>query len=77
MKKLEFDFHSKVALITGATGGIGNSMVENFGAAGAAVFISGRREDQLKKMSGLLTGNNIQNDFKAIGINIPGSCQVV
>jgi 3-oxoacyl-[acyl-carrier protein] reductase len=41
----------KVALITGATGGIGESIVSCFAAAGATVVITGRNVEKLKELA--------------------------
>lgn len=45
------DLKGKVALITGATGGIGNAIVRTFHAAGATVVISGTRESVLQEIA--------------------------
>lgn len=42
-----FDLNGKVALITGATSGIGSQQARVFAAAGAQVVLLGRREDRL------------------------------
>lgn len=73
MRKLEFSLSGKVTLITGATGGLGSSIAENFGAAGADVFLNGRQEDKLRKLSDLLSQNNIPNHYKALDITSPGA----
>ena len=74
MKKLEFSLAGKVTLITGATGGIGGSIVEHFGAAGSAIFLTGRQEEKLRKISDSLSKNNVLNYYKATDIITPGSC---
>jgi NAD(P)-dependent dehydrogenase (short-subunit alcohol dehydrogenase family) len=38
-----------VALVTGASGGIGQAIVELFGKAGATLFLNGVKEEKLKK----------------------------
>ncbi len=44
------DFKNKKVLITGATGGIGNSLVKKFHDAGAKIVASGTKEDKLAKL---------------------------
>ena len=48
---------NKKVLITGATGGIGNSLVEKFNSLGAIVVASGTNEEKL---------NNLQKNFSNI-----------
>lgn len=73
MKKPELSLSGKVTLITGAMGGIGSSIVEHFGAAGSAVFLSDLQEEKLREASDLLSQSNVQNYYKAIDITTPGS----
>ena len=47
-----FDLTGKTALVTGATGGIGEAIAKALHAAGATVAISGRNEDKLKALAG-------------------------
>ncbi|GLK45658.1 MULTISPECIES: SDR family NAD(P)-dependent oxidoreductase [Novosphingobium] len=53
-------FENKVVVITGGTSGIGLATAKAFAAAGAAVFITGRRQDALdaavKQIGGHITG---------------------
>ncbi len=53
-----FDLTGKTALVTGATGGIGESIAKALHAAGATVGISGRNEEKLNALAGEL-GNNV------------------
>lgn len=46
-----FDLAEKNALVTGATGGIGEAIARMFHARGATVSISGRREDKLNQLA--------------------------
>lgn len=54
------DFNNKVVVVTGGTSGIGLATAQAFAAAGAAVFITGRRQDALdaavKAIGGRVTG---------------------
>ncbi len=49
-----FDLSGKVALVTGASGGIGRAIVEALHAQGAAVALSGRRADALEDLAARL-----------------------
>lgn len=44
---MDLRLERKRVLITGATGGIGQGLAEGFAAAGAALYLTGRRADQL------------------------------
>ena len=46
-----FDLTGKTALVTGATGGLGEGIARAFHKAGASVAISGRRVDLLEKLA--------------------------
>ena len=41
---------NKKVLITGATGGIGNSLVEKFSSLGASIIASGTKEEKLEEL---------------------------
>ena len=41
---------NKKVLITGATGGIGNSLVEKFNSLGAIIVASGTNEEKLENL---------------------------
>ena len=41
---------NKKILITGATGGIGNSLVEKFNNLGCSIFATGTNEEKLDKL---------------------------
>ena len=47
---------NKKAVITGATGGIGNSIIEKFYSEGAKVLGTGTNEEKLKKIENLYSG---------------------
>ena len=49
-----FELSGKTALVTGATGGIGEAIARTMHAAGAAVVLSGRRVEKLEALAGEL-----------------------
>jgi dehydrogenase/reductase SDR family member 4 len=48
--------HNKVAIVTGASRGIGRSIAEVFAREGAAVFICGRKQEALDRVAAELQG---------------------
>lgn len=46
-----FSLQGKTALVTGATGGIGEAIAKSLHAQGAAVVLSGRREEKLQALA--------------------------
>lgn len=75
MKRPELSLENKVALVTGASGGIGGAIARVFGAAGARVFIHGTSEEKLEKLLGELQTEGVQAASKAIDITLPGAAQ--
>ena len=53
-----FSLENRLALLTGASGGIGNSIAHKLVNAGATVVISGTREDALNKLEKELKGDS-------------------
>jgi 3-oxoacyl-[acyl-carrier protein] reductase len=53
-----FDLSDKVALVTGATGGIGEAIARKLSQAGASLVLSGRREEKLKQLCQELPKSN-------------------
>ena len=49
-----FSLEGKTALVTGATGGIGEAIAKSLHAQGASVVLSGRREEKLQELADAL-----------------------
>jgi len=75
VKKPEFSLAKKVALITGAAGGIGRAVARSFGACGARLFLNGTSEEKLKALSEEMNNEGIETRFKAIDITCSGAPQ--
>jgi 3-oxoacyl-[acyl-carrier protein] reductase len=54
-----FDLSGRVALVTGATGGIGAAIATALHARGAAVALTGRREAELSALAAALGGERV------------------
>ncbi|MGG5817294.1 3-oxoacyl-[acyl-carrier-protein] reductase [Falsiroseomonas sp. HW251] len=54
-----FDLTGKVALVTGATGGIGEGIARGLHAQGATVALTGRREAELARVAEALGGERV------------------
>lgn len=73
MKKPEFSLAGKVALITGAAGGIGKAVAWAFGAAGARLFLNGTSGEKLQNLSLEMTAQGIETAYKAIDLTRLGA----
>ena len=63
MKSLQlYDFHGKTALITGASGGLGEQCARCLSERGARVLLASRRLDRLKVSDDLGNAKAIQMD---------------
>lgn len=73
MKELKLSLHNKVALVTGASGGIGTAISRAFGAAGARVFLNGTNAEKLKDLTATLQKEGIETACKALDITVSGA----
>ena len=48
---MNLDFAGKTALVTGATRGIGKAIAETLWAAGADVYLTGTKQDEVAKLN--------------------------
>jgi 2-deoxy-D-gluconate 3-dehydrogenase len=69
MKPTEIRLDGKVAVITGGNGGIGFATAELLGAAGAKVFLTGRRADSLQDAIERLRGKGVECRGVALGLD--------
>ena len=58
-----FSLKNKVAIVTGATSGIGEETAKVLAKAGASVVITGRRDEAAKKLVKNIQGNGGQADW--------------
>lgn len=72
MNKPHFDLEGKVALVTGAAGGIGQAVCELLGAAGARIFLTATKKDKLEAFARTLGEKNIEHDFAAMDLTESG-----
>ncbi len=75
MKGKEISLNGKVALITGAAGGLGGAIAWAYGAAGAKVFLHDLFEDKLKDITTAMAKEGIEPGFRAVDITAPGAPQ--
>jgi 2-deoxy-D-gluconate 3-dehydrogenase len=75
MKGKEISLNGKVALITGAAGGLGGAIAWAYGAAGAKVFLHDLFADKLKDIPTAMAKEGIETGYRALDITSPGAPQ--
>ena len=61
--KTDWELKDRVALITGATGYLGQALARGFGAAGARLFLTGRNEAVLARLANELAARTLAVDL--------------
>ena len=67
-----FELKDKVALITGATGGIGMSIAKKMKQSGAKLILSGTRQNVLNDLA-----SELGNDIKTIATDLKSRDDIV
>lgn len=67
-----FDLTGRVALVTGASGGIGSCIARKMDASGAKVILSGRNEETLRQVA-----KSLKNEYRIIVSNLDNRESVV
>jgi len=70
-----FDMDGKVALVTGASGGIGWATAEAFAASGAKVVVAARREDQLASLKQNIEAQSGKASYVVADVSIPADVE--
>jgi 3-oxoacyl-[acyl-carrier protein] reductase len=65
--KTDWGLEDHVALITGATGYLGQALARGFGGAGARLFLTGRKEEALAELGKELAARTLAVDLTAEG----------
>jgi short-subunit dehydrogenase len=67
-------FEDKIAWVTGASSGIGEALAKGFASRGAAVILSGRRVDELRRVASEIGGATLVLPFEATDAEaLPGA----
>ncbi len=63
-----FDLTDRIALVTGATRGLGFAIARGMGAAGATVILNGRRPEELRRAADSLVAEGLRADIAAFDV---------
>src|SRR6478672_10595286 len=69
-----FSLADRVAVVTGATRGLGAGFAHALGDAGASVVLVGRDAAAAADVLDSLRGNNIRADFVGADVTVPRTC---
>ena len=70
-----FDLHGRTALITGSSRGIGLTLAEGLGRAGARVIVNGRTEERVRAACERLAGMGVQAAASIFDATEPGAVE--
>ena len=77
MINTDLSLKNKNVLITGATGGIGESIVELFANAGARLYLNGTNETKLLRLSQRLGDRKFEHHTKALDLTVSGAAETL
>ena len=69
------NFKDKVVVITGASSGIGLSLVYEFASLGASIAMGARTEDKLREVAGELAQKGTKSLYAATDVTREEDCQ--
>ena len=69
------DFEGKVAIVTGASSGIGKATAIEFGRKGATVVVAARREEESLETVQLISGAGGSGHFIKTDVMVPGDVE--
>ena len=72
-----FNLNGKVALVTGAGSGIGETIVHTLAAAGAFVYVTDIDEENGKRVADKITGNGLKASFRKLNVAEAAECNLV
>lgn len=75
MKQVRYDFSGKVAIVTGATKGIGREIALAFAKAGAGVGLVGRNEAELVQVRDMAVSCGVRCEYKKADLSLAEECE--
>jgi dehydrogenase/reductase SDR family member 4 len=66
--KNPFSLEGKVAIITGASKGIGESIAQAYALAGAKVVVNSRKQEAVDEVAAAINAQNTEGGISAIGV---------
>lgn len=75
MSRPQLSLEGKVALVTGAVGGIGSAIADTFGRAGAKIFLTDLQHDRLEEFASTLSKLGVEVRCFATNLTAPGSAK--